>query len=201
VIVLQLFLFYVRLQAKAVNDRTTIQLSNPLASIVQQQTANNAMMKSLASSFLASSSSVMEYDLAQARNMQGGILFNLAFMWLLHFKMEQVQPLILQTANGLINLFYSPLFQAYVLGRNLQRPFATQAALMAEAQKEVEGEVAAETGGAESSESSPTTGANGMEEEGSEEDDGGDSDEDDEGEESGEVTDDESDDESDDEED
>lgn len=39
--------------------------------------------------------------------------------------MNQVQPLFYQTASGLLNFVYSPLFQVYVLGRNLERPFVT----------------------------------------------------------------------------
>lgn len=56
-------------------------------------------------------------------NMQGGIFFNMAFMWFLHFKMQQVQPLLVTTINGFMQLVYNPLFQVYVLGRNLERPF------------------------------------------------------------------------------
>jgi Phosphate transport (Pho88) len=81
------------------------------------------MMKNLASSFLSSSSTVVEYDLKQANSMQSGLIFNMAMNWFLHFKMGQVQPLLIQSMTGLLNLLYSPLFQVYVLGRNLQRPF------------------------------------------------------------------------------
>jgi hypothetical protein len=65
----------------------------------------------------------MEYDLAQAKSMNGGLLVTMAFMWFLHFKVGQVQPLYMQTIQGLMNLYYSPLFQVYIMGRNLQRPF------------------------------------------------------------------------------
>jgi hypothetical protein len=70
----------------------------------------------------------MEYDLKQAKSMQSGMIFNMMFMWFLHFKMGQVQPLLIQAITGFINLFYSPLFQVYVLGRNLERPFVNPAA-------------------------------------------------------------------------
>ena len=83
------------------------------------------MMKNLASSFLSSQSTVLEYDLKQARSMQSGLIVNMAFMWFLHFKMNQVQPLLVQSITGLANLCYSPLFQVYVLGRNLERPFVS----------------------------------------------------------------------------
>lgn len=124
----QLFLFYVRIQAKRNNDRTPIELKNPLSSMLQNQlggleSGGNSMMKNMASSFLSSKSTVLEYDLKQTRGMQSGLIFNMLLMWFLHFKMAQVQPLLIQTANGLMALVYSPLFQIYVLGRNLERPF------------------------------------------------------------------------------
>ncbi|CAB9514800.1 ribonuclease T2 activity [Seminavis robusta] len=116
---LQAFLLYVRIRAKAENDRTPIKLSNPVSNLIQQQLqgqdSTNAMMKNLASSFLSSESTNLEYDLKQAKGMQGGLLFNMCFMWFLHFKMEQIQPLMVTTVTGLINLVYSPLFQVYVL--------------------------------------------------------------------------------------
>jgi hypothetical protein len=133
-VVLQLFVFYVRIQAKIRNDRTMIELTNPLSSVLRTQLGGGdsdggalgggaGMMKNLASSLLASQSTVMEYDLKQALSMQSGLIFNMIFMWFLHFKMEQVQPLLVQTGTGFLNLVYSPLFQAYILKRNLQRPF------------------------------------------------------------------------------
>lgn len=85
------------------------------------------MVKNLASSFLSTKSTIMEYDLKQAKSMQSGMIVNMMFMWFLHFKMEQVQPLLIQALTGLVNLIYSPLFQVYVLGRNLERPFKNPA--------------------------------------------------------------------------
>ena len=130
-VLLQVFVLYVRLKAKAINDRTPVSVSNPLSNMLQSQLqgqdSSNAMMKNLASSFLSSESTILEYDLKQAKNMQGGILFNMIFMWFLHFKMEQIQPLLIQTVTGFMNLVYSPLFQVYVLGRNLERPFKNPA--------------------------------------------------------------------------
>ena len=126
----QLFLLYARIQAVSHNDRTPIELKSPLSSVLQSQLGgggneggSNAMMKSLASSFLASKSTVLEYDLKQIKSMQSGMIFNMLFMWVLHFKMKQVQPLIIQSITGMVNLIYSPLFQVYGLGRNLERPF------------------------------------------------------------------------------
>ena len=132
----QLFVFYVRIQAKANNDRTPVQVKNPLSGMLESQLKDtNDMVKGMASSFLSSSSTVLEYDIKQANSLQGGVVFNLVFMWLLHFKFNQVQPLIMQIVMGIINLIYSPLFQVYVLGRNLERPFKQPPNPMAEAQK------------------------------------------------------------------
>lgn len=126
VIVTQLFLLFVRLKAKQINDRTPVVINNPLSSIVGSQLANNegnSMVKNIASSFLSSESTVLEYDLKQAKTMSTSLLFPMVMLWFLHFKMNQVQPIFFQTASGILNLLYSPLFQVYVLGRNLERPF------------------------------------------------------------------------------
>lgn len=127
---LQFFLLFVRIKAKSKNDRTPLQIANPLSKILQGQSGDNAsgenggnMFKSLASSFLSSESTAVEYDLKQAAQMQRGLIFNMLLMWVLHFKMEQVQPLFINTVTGISNLVYSPLFQVYAMGRNLERPF------------------------------------------------------------------------------
>ena len=119
----QVFCLYVRIRAKLNNNRTPIETKNVLSGLLNSQLQNQDMIKNLASSFLSTQSTVMEYDLKQAKNMNGGILFNMAFMWFLHFKMGQTQPLFFQTVQGLTNLIFNPLFQCYVLGRNLERPF------------------------------------------------------------------------------
>jgi len=124
----QAFIFYVRIMAKRNNDRTPVQVQNPLTSMLtsqleKQPAGANDMVKNLASSFLKTESTVAEYDMSQTQNMQGGILFNIALMWFLHFKMQQVQPLLVTSVNGFLQLAYNPLFQVYVLGRNLERPF------------------------------------------------------------------------------
>lgn len=113
--------------AKKINDRSTVKVQNPLSGMLQSQLdqQQNGMVKNLASSFLSSELSVVEYDIKQAMAMQGGVIFNMAFMWVLHFKMEQVQPLLIQVVTGFMQLVYSPLFQVYVMGRNLERPFKT----------------------------------------------------------------------------
>lgn len=123
----QLFLWYVRIRAKLIDDQTPVELKSPLSSVLQSQLGNqagdNSVIKSLASSLLSSKSTVFEYDLKESRSMQSGILFSMAFMWFVHFKMGQVQPLLFSVVNGFTSLVYSPLFQVYVLGRNLERPF------------------------------------------------------------------------------
>jgi len=140
-LILQLFLLYVRFRAKAANDRTPVTVTSPLSSVLQAQLGAggggdggvaSGMVKNLASSFLKSELTVVEYDLKQATSMQSGLIINMAFMWFLHFKAGQVQPLLIQAITGLSNIVYSPLFQVYVLGRNLERPFKSPAALRME---------------------------------------------------------------------
>jgi hypothetical protein len=165
-VVHQIFLLYVRIQARKMNDRTPIELKSPLTSVLQSQMGDggNGMMKNLASSFLASKSTVLEYDLKQSRSMQSGIIFNMVTMWVLHFKMGQVQPLLIQSVTGFVTMVYSPLFQIYVMGLNLERPFKGPAGPLEAAQEEsaaeIEGEDAGEveeTAGAEDTEASTIT--------------------------------------------
>jgi len=122
----QAFILYVRIMAKRENDRTHIELKNPITSMVESQLESgggNDMVKNLASSFLKKESTVREYDISQTSTMQGSILFNMILMWFLHFKMQQVQPLLVSVVNGFMQLVYNPLFQVYIMGRNLERPF------------------------------------------------------------------------------
>jgi hypothetical protein len=122
----QLFLIYVRYRVHSINDTTPITITNPLSSLIPQQVESSSssdMVKNLASQFLTNESTVKEYDLKQANSMNSGLLFPMAMLWFLHFKMGQVQPLFLQTANGVKDFFFSPLFQVHVLGKNLERPF------------------------------------------------------------------------------
>ena len=124
----QLFIVYVHIRAKMNNDRTSIEMTNPVSAFLQQgqldaMGGQGEMVKNLASTFLKSQTTVMEYDRKQASQMQGKMVTEMIFMWLLHFKLGQVQPVLLAIVNGLIQLFYNPLFQVYVMGRNLERPF------------------------------------------------------------------------------
>ena len=122
-VVSQLFIFYVRMRGKAIDDRTEISIDNPLASLIPSGEGSNFLVKTMASQILNSKTTVLEYDLHEASKMNSGLLFPLVFLYFLHFKMKQVQPLLMQTASGISNLIYSPLFQVYVLRRNVQRPF------------------------------------------------------------------------------
>ena len=150
----QAFIFYIRVMAKKNNDRTPLTIQNPLTDMIEKQMGaaegNSDMVKNLANSFLSSETTVMEYDMKQASSMQGGLMFNLAFNWFLHFKLGQVQPLLMQLINGTMQLVYNPLFQVYILGRNLERPFKTQTSaaqkLMEQAQQQQEKQTAAEEG-------------------------------------------------------
>lgn len=95
------------------------------------------MVKNMADSFLSSQSTIFEYDLSQAKALTNSVLFPMVMLWFLHFKMGQVQPLFFQTANGVKDLIMNPLFQCYVLGRKLERPFRNLK--MEEMQKRQEG--------------------------------------------------------------
>eukprot|EP00984_Skeletonema_dohrnii_P015902 scaffold6981_cov118-Skeletonema_dohrnii-CCMP3373.AAC.8 len=152
IVTMQLFLLYVRFRAKAINDRTEITLSNPLASLVQGAAGGamggagaaggggNFMVKALADQMLSSTTTIYEYDVSQAKKMNSGLLMPMVFLYFLHFRMKQVQPLLMQTATGVMNMVYSPLFQVYVLGRNLERPFKSPGSSMMDALQQTEEE-------------------------------------------------------------
>jgi len=124
IILTQLFLMYARSQIREIDDKTPITITNPMSNMLQSQIASGGdMVKNMASSLLSSESTIMEYDLSQAKNMSDSLLLPMVMLYFLHFKMGQVQPLVFQTVSGFKTLFTSPLFQAYVLGKNLQRPF------------------------------------------------------------------------------
>lgn len=203
----QLFILYVCLMAKKQNNRTIITTQNPMSDLLQSQFASkggdgaSSMVKNLASSMLSTKRSVMDYDIQQAMKLQNGIIFNMLFMWVLHFRMGQIQPLLMQTVSGLLELGYSPLFQVYFLGRNLERPFKSPKFSPVEtdgAEKTADEE---ETKGlVESVESTDMDDDDGNIKE-KKEDDENDDDEDDEDEDEDELEDDDDDDEGDDEED
>lgn len=129
IVVQQLFVFFIRFSARKKNDLTIVRANKALPDLIASQMklegSAHTMLKKLTSSFLSSETTVMEYDLKQASDMQGAVLMNLCFMWFLHFRLEKVQPLVIQIMTGFMQLIYSPLFQVYVLGKNLQRPFKT----------------------------------------------------------------------------
>ncbi len=142
-IVMQIFVAYVRIKAKLANDRTPVTVKNPMSSLLQKQLPSggggtNDMVKNIASQFLQSETTAMEYDLKEAKKMGNSLLFPMIMMWFLHFKMGQVQPLLFQVSSGVLNLVYSPLFQIYVMGRNLERPFKAAANPMAERMMEMQ---------------------------------------------------------------
>ena len=124
------FSMYVRYKARERNDQRPVEMENAIAGLVKSQ-INNAMagspssetVKGLANKFLTSVTNVMEYDMQQAGALRNSVLAPMLILWILHFKMKQVQPLLMQIVTGLSNLMYHPLVQVYVMGRNLERPF------------------------------------------------------------------------------
>jgi hypothetical protein len=129
IVAMQLFLLYVRYNAKLINDTTLITINNPLSSLLQSQNGNDDnqtggdMVKNIANSLLSAQSTIRDYDLQQAKNMNNGLLFPMLMLWFLHFKLGQVQPLFFQTVSGIKEMVLSPLFQIYVFGKHLERPF------------------------------------------------------------------------------
>lgn len=137
IIFVNLFTLYVKFVAKRIDDSSVITLENPMMKLVKSQ-LNNAVSSDLASSLLTNSFTsgtkitIRDYDVQQANTLFYGLLPNLIIMWIIHFKFKQVQPLFLTTASGLLTLIQSPLFQVYIFGKNLERPFKSPTGLLAE---------------------------------------------------------------------
>ena len=118
--------------AKKANDRTVVHVENKMNGVVKSQVegmapelASNQMVKNLMSSVLSKDTTVMEYDMSQAMGMQFGFIVTMIVTWIFHFKFGQVQPLLVTIISGYCSLVYNPLFQVYILGKNLERPFKT----------------------------------------------------------------------------
>jgi len=146
-VVTQLFLGYVYLRVKSMNDRTSITISNPLAGLVngaggaRSGGSTNFMVKAITNQVLSTTTTIFEYDIKQVKKMNGSLLFPMIMLYFLHFRMKQVQPLLMQTCTGVMNLVYSPLFQVYVLGRKLERPFKPPTNPMMEAMQKQQEEL------------------------------------------------------------
>lgn len=97
---------------------TTVATDGPLSKMISTYMKGaedtRGVVKNLASTFLNTETTVMEYDLKTASKLQGGVLLNMLFMWYLHFKLNKVQPILMQIVRGFIQLAFNPLFQDYV---------------------------------------------------------------------------------------
>jgi len=146
-VVTQFFLGYVYLRVKSINDRTSITISNPLAGLVNgaggagSGGSTNFMVKAITNQVLSTTTTIFEYDIKQVKKMNGSLLFPMIMLYFLHFRMKQVQPLLMQTCTGVMNLVYSPLFQVYVFGMNLERPFKPPTNPMMEAMQKQQEEL------------------------------------------------------------
>jgi len=125
----QLFVLYVKFRARRIDNRFPVAIESPLAGLVKGRLGGESGaaggVAELASRFLSSPSTVRDYDVSQANALRNGALLPMAFNWFIHFKWGQVQPLVFQASSGVFALVHHPLFQAYVLGRDLERPFKT----------------------------------------------------------------------------
>jgi hypothetical protein len=69
----------------------------------------------------------MEYDQQQLKSMRSSYRMGCLFTCFLHFKMKMMQPVVYSSVSGLIDLYYNPLVQIYLLGQPAEghnkRPF------------------------------------------------------------------------------
>lgn len=63
---------------------------------------------------------ISEYDSAELRKLIQQTVFSVLLLSFLHYKYEYIQPLILQSILPLKNLYSTPLFKIFILGRNAE---------------------------------------------------------------------------------
>lgn len=68
-------------------------------------------------------SNVYEYDLEQWNSNLKGSLIQLCILGFIHYKWQAAIPLLSQLILGPTKLYSSELFQSYVLGAKIERPF------------------------------------------------------------------------------
>ncbi|TEB31736.1 inorganic phosphate transporter [Coprinellus micaceus] len=135
-VVVLLTYYFVSLQIKKTNDLTVLKYVEPAAPM------SGADPKLV-------TTTVKDYDLAQASSGLKGVYTGVAMMAFMHFYMKFTQPLFIQSLMGLKGLYDSKIVQVVLLGKKEERPFKvasmfgaatgpqTDAAAIAEAEKRV----------------------------------------------------------------
>jgi len=67
--------------------------------------------------------SVKEYDLSQLKALLSSTAMTIGITAFIHIKFGLVPPLLMQGILAISTLYGNPMFQAYVLGKDLPRPF------------------------------------------------------------------------------
>ena len=64
-----------------------------------------------------------EYDKKQLSSKRNSYRMGCLFTCFLHFKMKMTQPLVYSSVSGLVDLYYDPLVQIYMLGAKPEGPY------------------------------------------------------------------------------
>ncbi|KAJ1728867.1 phosphate transporter (Pho88) [Coemansia biformis] len=106
--------FYIKGLIQKRNDTTALEYDDPSAGGQQGRIVTT----------------VSRYDIGEVAKLQKSSMFTAAIVMFMHFKFGYIQPLILQSLLPILNLFKSPLFQIYILGKpatdSLKRPWVPE---------------------------------------------------------------------------
>lgn len=109
---------YIKLQIKNKNDLTTIKYQN-------QKSPMQMLLKGGADDGAEPviTTTVVAYDLEQIETLIKGMYTSWLMMAGMHFYMKYTQPMVMQGISPIKAALEHPLFNAYVLGKEVERPF------------------------------------------------------------------------------
>lgn len=111
------------MQIKSKNNLKTIKYQN-------QKSAMQTLLKGGASDAEEPvlTKTIAEYDLEQVETLIKGMYTSWLMMGGMHFYMKYTQPMVMQGISPIKSVLEHPLFKAYIMGEEVERPFGQQAA-------------------------------------------------------------------------
>ncbi|XBW38190.1 hypothetical protein QEN19_003782 [Hanseniaspora menglaensis] len=110
---------YIKMKISKKNDLKTIKYQN-------QKSPMQMLLKGGASDEneeAVITTTVVQYDLEQVESLIKGMYTSWLMMGGMHFYMKYTQPMVMQGISPIKSVLEHPLFNAYVLGKEVERPF------------------------------------------------------------------------------
>ena len=105
--------YVLEMRIKMKNDKTPVETPfNPLAMLMGGGGSSGDTKQTAA-----------QYDQKQLSSQRNSYRLGCCFTCFLHFKMKMTQPLVYSSVSGLVDLWFNPLFQIYLLGAKAEGPY------------------------------------------------------------------------------